>query len=74
MPRFEPRSALGESLGLWVDEPALYDTVGVNGSAVQGLGDTLLRDIARELVETARSNVTIDWRMRKIFALISIAW
>ena len=31
----------------------------------QGLGDETLRDIARELVETARSNVTIDWTLRK---------
>ena len=29
------------------------------------LGDETLRDIARELVETVRSNVTIDWTLRE---------
>ena len=39
--------------------------MGVNDSAVQVLGDETLRTIARELVETVRSNVTIDWTMRE---------
>ncbi len=34
-------------------------------SAVQVLGDETLRAIARELVETVRSNVTIDWTLRE---------
>ncbi len=29
------------------------------------LGDDTLRDIARELVETVRANVTIDWTLRE---------
>jgi type I restriction enzyme R subunit len=29
------------------------------------LGDETLRDIARELVETVRRNVTIDWTLRE---------
>jgi len=29
------------------------------------LGDDTLRAIARELVETVRNNVTIDWTMRE---------
>ena len=29
------------------------------------LGDETLRDIPRELVETVRSNVTIDWTLRE---------
>ena len=29
------------------------------------LGDETLRTIARELVETVRSNVTIDWTLRE---------
>ena len=36
-----------------------------NDSAVQVLGDETLRDIARELVETVRSNVKIDWTLRE---------
>lgn len=34
-------------------------------SAVKVLGDDRLRAIARELVETVRQNVTIDWTMRE---------
>ena len=42
-----------------------YDALGANDSAVQVLGDETLRDIARELVETVRGNVTIDWTLRE---------
>ena len=58
-------SARGEALGLSDDELAFYDALGVNDSAVQVLGDETLREIARELVETVRSNVTIDWTLRE---------
>ena len=58
-------SARGEALGLSDDELAFYDALGVNDSAVQLLGDETLRDIARDLVETVRSNVTIDWTLRE---------
>ena len=58
-------AARGETLGLTDDELAFYDALGVNDSAVQVLGDETLRGIARELVETVRSNVTIDWTLRE---------
>ena len=58
-------NARGERLGLSDDELAFYDALGVNDSAVQVLGDDTLRDIARELVETVRGNVTIDWTLRE---------
>ena len=58
-------SARGEALRLSDDELAFYDALGVNDSAVQVLGDETLRGIARELVETVRRNVTIDWTMRE---------
>ena len=32
---------------------------------MQVLGDETLRDIARELVETVRGNLTIDWTLRE---------
>ena len=57
--------ARGESLGLSEDELAFYDALETNDSAVQVLGDNTLRDIARELVDTVRSNVTIDWTLRE---------
>ena len=53
--------ARGEELGLSEDELAFYDALETNDSAVKVLGDETLRDIARELVETVRGNVTIDW-------------
>ena len=55
----------GEDLGLTEDELAFYDALEVNDSAVQVLGDETLRLIARELVETVRNNVTIDWTLRE---------
>ena len=58
-------NARGERLGLSEDELAFYDALGTNASAVQVLGDDTLRDIARELVDTVRSNVTIDWTLRE---------
>ena len=58
-------AARGEALGLSDDELAFYDALGTNDSAVQVLGDDTLREIARELVATVRSNVTIDWTPRE---------
>ena len=57
--------ARGEALGLTDDELAFYDALETNDSAVQVLGDETLRGIARELVETVRGNVTIDWTLRE---------
>ena len=58
-------NARGESLGLSEDELAFYDALETNDSAVQVLGDETLRTIARQLVETVRNNVTIDWTLRE---------
>ena len=55
----------GEALGLSEDELAFYDALETNDSAVQVLGDEALRAIARQLVETVRNNVTIDWTLRE---------
>lgn len=55
----------GEQLGLNDDEVAFYDALGANDSAVQVLGDETLRTIARELVESVKRNVTIDWTQRE---------
>ena len=58
-------SARGEALKLSEDELAFYDALETNDSAVKVLGDDTLRAIARELVETVRNNVTIDWTLRE---------
>ena len=58
-------NARGEALGLSHDELAFCDALGVNASTVRMLGDEELRQIARELVEIVRGNVTIDWTLRE---------
>ncbi len=57
-------SARGEALGLSEEELAFYDALETNDSAVKVLGDETLLTIARELVDTVRRNVTIDWTIR----------
>ena len=55
----------GEELGLNSDEVAFYDALEVNDSAVKILGDRQLKQIAQELVQAVRNNVTIDWTQRE---------
>lgn len=55
----------GEELNLSEEELAFYDALEVNDSAVKILGDETLRTIARELADTIRNNVTIDWTLRE---------
>ena len=55
----------GEALGLSTEEIAFYDALATNDSAVQVLGDDVLRQIALELVDTVRRNSTIDWTLRE---------
>ncbi len=55
----------GEELNLNEEELAFYDALEVNDSAVKVLGDEKLAIIARELVDTVRKNVTIDWTLKE---------
>lgn len=55
----------GEELGLTDDELAFYDALETNDSAVAVLGDETLQAIARELVDSVRNSVTIDWTLRE---------
>lgn len=55
----------GEKLGLSEAELAFYDALGVNDSAVEILGDEILKQIAQDLVKTIKKNVTIDWNSRE---------
>jgi type I restriction enzyme R subunit len=55
----------GQALGLTDDEIAFYDALEVNDSAVKVLGEPTLKAIAHELVQSIRSNVTIDWTERE---------
>ncbi len=51
----------GENLNLDFRELAFYDALEVSHSAVLKMGDEVLKTIARELVESVRNSVTIDW-------------
>jgi type I restriction enzyme, R subunit len=55
----------GEDLKLTDDEVAFYDALETNDSAVKVLGDETLAKIARDLTQTIRSSVTIDWTVRE---------
>lgn len=61
--RPEPRHPAGARP--WAPLASETGSPGVNDSAVLVLGDEALRDIARELVETVRANLTIGWARRE---------
>ena len=44
---------------------AFYDALETNDSAVKVLGDKVLKQIARELTDTIRRSVTIDWTVKE---------
>jgi type I restriction enzyme R subunit len=54
-----------KSLGLSREELAFYDALAENASAVQVLGDEMLRIIAVEVAEKIKANATIDWTIRE---------
>ena len=55
----------GENLNLDFRELAFYDALEVSDSAVKILGDEILKTIARELVESVKNSVTIDWEKKE---------
>jgi type I restriction enzyme R subunit len=55
----------GTAPDLTDDEIAFYDALADNESAKEVLGDETLRTMARELVDTVKKNVSIDWTMRE---------
>jgi type I restriction enzyme R subunit len=55
----------GEDLKLDFRELAFYDALEVNDSAVKLLGDEVLKTIARELVDSVKKSVTIDWTIKE---------
>jgi len=57
--------AKGHALKLTDDELAFYDALATNDSAVKVLGDVVLTAIARELTDTIRKNVAIDWTQKE---------
>jgi type I restriction enzyme R subunit len=55
----------GEELNLSEDELAFYGVLEVNDSTVKVLGDETLRQIAIDLVEAIKNNITIDWTVKE---------
>ena len=56
----------GAMLGLTQEEEAFYDAlIAADETALGVLGDDTLRDIAKQLVETVRKNVSIDWTVKE---------
>ena len=52
----------GEKLGLSYDELAFYQALANNHSAVEEMGDDLLKEIAIEITNLLRKSVTVDWQ------------
>jgi type I restriction enzyme, R subunit len=55
----------GGELGLSNDEVAFYDAITQNGAAVLELGDEVLRELTRKLVETVKKKAKLDWTKRE---------
>ena len=55
----------GEEEGLSQEEIAFYDALARNESAVEVMGDDHLRVIAHELLNSLRSNASVDWQHRE---------
>jgi len=63
--KFREQASRGEQLGLSDDEVKFYDALANNESAVKELTDETLKNIAHELTENLRQNLTVDWSQRE---------
>jgi len=63
--KFREAASRGEELGLSEDEIRFYDALATNESAVLELTDETLKQIAHELTENLRKNITVDWSKRE---------
>ena len=55
----------GEEEGLSQEETSFYDALAQNESAVEVMGNDHLRVIAHELLNSLRSNASVDWQHRE---------
>ena len=55
----------GEEEGLSQEEISFYDALAQNESAVEVMGDDNLRVIAQELLNSLKSNASVDWQHRE---------
>ncbi len=62
---FRAAAERGHDLGLNPAEVAFYDALETNEASVRELGDDTLRQIAVELTDQLRKNVSVDWSVRE---------
>ena len=55
----------GEELGLSDDELAFYDAISSNESAKEFYENDILKQIAKELTQSIKSNLKVDWDVRE---------
>lgn len=63
--KFRAAATRGEVLGLTEDEIRFYDALADNESALRELFDETLKNIAHELTENLRQNLSVDWSERE---------
>jgi len=54
-----------EAMGLSDEEVAFYDALVVNKNAQEVLGDKILGELAHEIVDQVKQNVSVDWTVRE---------
>jgi type I site-specific restriction-modification system R (restriction) subunit len=62
---FNEAARRGDDLGLTAEELAFYDALETNESSVRELGDSVLKEIARQLTDFLRKNLSVDWSVRE---------
>ena len=62
---FNEAGKRGENLGLSNDELAFYDALETNEASVRVLGDDVLKEIAHQLTDFLRRNLSVDWSVRE---------
>ena len=55
----------GQKTGLSPDELAFYDALAENESAREVMGDEILKQIARDLTQSIKNNISVDWTIRE---------
>ena len=63
--KFRDAVSRGEELGMTQDEVKFYDALANNESAVMLMNDEILKNIAHELTENLRQNLSVDWSERE---------
>ena len=62
---FNEAARRGETMGLTPEELAFYDALETNEASVRQLGDATLKEIARQLTDYLRKNLSVDWSVRE---------